>query len=395
MNKVHRAGFAATAICLILNLASTAQEITPPSPPAAKESAVAPPAAPAGPEEAGAVFSVPPVPPVPSGSDGDDIIIRQKGKKDAKITVELHGGDVRVNGKPISEFSDKNISISRVPSGMATNRNPDQDISPFREQAMNEAMNQEQLDRLRSDLDRQRRNVEVDVQRALREQHKAMADQDRHFRKTMSNDAYLGVASRKSEADGALVVDISSSSPAEKAGLKKGDVITRVNGKDVHSPEDLFQAVHELKPGEKIKVAFRRDGKEQTVSSVLEKSRGDAPHAYQYNFRIPEIRIPDQSFGGDSREDQPKLGLKAQDAEDGKGVSVMDIVPGSVAEKAGLKKGDVILTFDGEAVNDAEELVEKVNDARNKGKVPVTILREGKNQNLDLRIPRRLRTAEL
>ena len=62
----------------------------------------------------------------------------------------------------------------------------------------------------------------------------------------------------------------------------------------------------------------------------------------------------------------PKLGIKAQDAEDGKGVNVLEVEDSSAAFKAGLKKGDIILQFDGKAVNSTNEIVDDLRDARQK-----------------------------
>ena len=67
----------------------------------------------------------------------------------------------------------------------------------------------------------------------------------------------------------------------------------------------------------------------------------------------------------------PKIGIKAQDTEEGKGVNVLDVTDGSAAEKAGLKKGDVITRFDGNEVNSANELIQQVRGSREKSSVKV------------------------
>ena len=93
---------------------------------------------------------------------------------------------------------------------------------------------------------------------------------------------------------------------------------------------------------------------------------------------------------------QPKLGIKAQDAEDGKGVNVLEVEDSSAAFKAGLKKGDIILQFDGKDVNSTNELVEQnVQEARQKSTVKVKIQRGGVTQEIEIKIPRKLKTAEL
>ena len=91
----------------------------------------------------------------------------------------------------------------------------------------------------------------------------------------------------------------------------------------------------------------------------------------------------------------PKLGIKAQDTEDGKGVNILEVEDSSAAAKAGLKKGDIILQFDGKAVNSTNELVEDLQEARQKPVVKVKIQRAGLTQEIDVKIPRKLKTAEL
>ena len=92
---------------------------------------------------------------------------------------------------------------------------------------------------------------------------------------------------------------------------------------------------------------------------------------------------------------QPKLGIKAQDAEDGKGVNILEVEDSSAAAKAGLRKGDIILQFDGEEVNSTNELIDQLQEARRKSAIKVKILRGGVNQELEIKIPRKLKTAEL
>ena len=107
---------------------------------------------------------------------------------------------------------------------------------------------------------------------------------------------------------------------------------------------------------------------------------------------MPDMRGMDMGDWGYKR---PKLGIKAQDAEDGKGVNVLEVEDSSVAFKSGLKKGDVIVQFDGAEVNSTNELVDQMEEARHKPVIKVKILRDGVSQDIDIKIPRKLKTAEL
>lgn len=320
---------------------------------------------------------------IDSGGTQSEIIIRQKGDKDSKVTVEIRNGKFFINGQPLDKFDDANIEIEK--------REVDEDgpmlsivTSPFR--------GNDWQDRFQRDNDRifqrdnDRNNLLLDMQRNGNKAYK-----------NKPNGAFLGVSSRKAETGGATVLEVTKGSPAEKAGLKKGDVINKVNEDKIESPDNLYETVHQFKPGEKIKITFKREGKEQTTSAVLDKSKME-PEAFNYNYRYSLPDLGNLSFGPDiasSWSMPPKIGIKAQDSEEGKGVNVLEVAEGSSAEKAGLKKGDVITSVDDNEVNSANELVDQIREARSKQSVKVKILRNGKQENLEIKIPRKLKTAEL
>jgi serine protease Do len=345
-------------------------------------------------QEAESTAPVPPAPPVPpmesltdSGGNQSELVIRQKGDKDSKVTIEIRNGDFYVNGRPLEKFDDQNIEIEK--------RKMDDDEpmlsvapSPFREYNWNQ-------DRFQREMER---NLSMQAQRNMQDAQRKSTDAYRY----KSNAAFLGVSSRKAETGGATILEITKSSPAEKAGLKKGDVIIKVNEEKIESPDNLFETVHQLKPWDKVKITFKRDGKEQTVSAILDKSammdrsKMDPEvfnYKYEYNMRdMPNLPGMESPLWGPM---PPKIGIKAQDSEEGKGVNVLEVTEGSAADKAGLKKGDVITSFDGNEVNSANELIEQVRGSMEKSNVKVKILRDGKQQDLDIKIPRKLKTAEL
>jgi serine protease Do len=320
----------------------------------------------------------PPPPPAPKtvtidNGDQSEIIIRQKGDKDTKITLEIKNGEYFINGKPLEKFDGENVIVEkRDISG-------DHDVygmyspSPFRENPWDD----DRLERDQKNKDEMARRIQKSIQIRM-------------------NSAFLGVSSRKAEKGGATVLEVTEGSPADKAGIRKGDVITKVNETKIESPESLFETIHNFKPGEKVKIVFTREGKEQSVTATLEKSEyKQKDFNYNYNFRMPPM--PD--MGGMSMDSwgykRPKLGIKAQDAEDGKGVNVLEVEDSSAAFKSGLKKGDIIVQFDGTDVNSTNELVDQMDEARHKSLIKVKIMRAGVSQDIDIKIPRKLKTAEL
>jgi serine protease Do len=91
----------------------------------------------------------------------------------------------------------------------------------------------------------------------------------------------------------------------------------------------------------------------------------------------------------------PKIGIRAQDKEDGKGVKVIDVDEDSPADKAGIKEGDIITQFDGKNISSANELAELARANGAKTPVKIKITRAGKPMDIEVKIPKKLRTAEL
>lgn len=146
------------------------------------------------------------------------------------------------------------------------------------------------------------------------------------------------------DSNGALVGDIAKGSPAEKAGIMRGDVILDFNGKEIKSVGSLRNMVAQSKVGAVAKVKVLRNGKEYEMSVViaeLPKEVAGAP-----TEPSPED-IQKNAFSGItvmdlSKEIARQLGLGANE----KGVVVVRVEPGSTADEAGLKKGDVVQEID-------------------------------------------------
>jgi serine protease Do len=178
-----------------------------------------------------------------------------------------------------------------------------------------------------------------------------------------------------------------------------------VNETKIENPDNLYETIHNFKPGDKVKIVFTRDGKEQSVTATLEKTDYKSkefnynPDNFNYNYDykfhmppMPDLENMDMMPWGMR---QPKLGIKAQDTEDGVGVNVLEVQDSTAAAKAGLKKGDIILQFNGAEVNSTNELLEQIQESRQKTIVKVKIKRGGVTQEIDVKFLRKLRTAEL
>lgn len=159
----------------------------------------------------------------------------------------------------------------------------------------------------------------------------------------------LGLA----DANGAIVTAPQDDSPAAKAGIRAGDVITAVNGDKVANPRELARRIGRLAPDSKVTIALWRDGKSQDVEVTIGRLEGDVAAARPGDRGIRSLA---------------RVGLEVQPAEDGAGVVVVDVVPGSGADRRGVRVGDTILAVNGEAVTSADDIVDILRDAEGRGR---------------------------
>jgi serine protease Do len=179
---------------------------------------------------------------------------------------------------------------------------------------------------------------------------------------------------------GAILREVESNGPAAAAGLKENDVIVKIGAQDVADDGDLRRALFAYEPGSEAKVEYVRGGeKKSTTVRVAE------PPTVMARQAPSEIETPDQPFPlfkdnpfqGDpsDKSGRPKLGVTLQNLDsnlrsqfkipnDVNGVVVSAVVPGSFAERFGLKPGDVITQFDGKTVTKPEEIVDMMSKKR-------------------------------
>jgi len=305
----------------------------------------------------------------------DVIIIKPKTDVDTKLSIEIKGDDVKINGKPLSEYKSDDVIISRRKQLSEKREVEDWENEPGGAYAP-----------------RTRFRGGANVYGY------GGADNMITLNGLSGNKAFLGVGTDKNdEAEGVTITSVSNESAAEKAGLKKGDAITKINDTKINSPEELTRVIGKFNPDEKITVTYKRDKKEQKTTATLTKRKLKgalaltAPDAYEFKkFNFDNNMNYNFSWNG-----KAKLGIKAQETEDGKGLKVLDIDDESAAEKAGIKEGDIITTFDGTEVNNIDKLRELSKPAIEKGNFKVKLTRDGKPQEVEIKIPKNLKTTSL
>jgi len=169
------------------------------------------------------------------------------------------------------------------------------------------------------------------------------------------------------KAEGVIVDDAQSGSPAAKAGLKSGDVITEVNGTPVKDAREVARTIATLAPDSTVKLSVVRDGQNQTVSATLSK--------------MPNERVADA--GGRDHESAtstatPRLGVTvapARDAEGAgnRGVVVTNVDPNGPAAAAGVEAGNVILDIGGKPVANRDDVVKQLQEAKAHGRGDVLL----------------------
>lgn len=291
-----------------------------------------------------------------------EIVILKKGGNTEKMTIVVDSDNVTINGKPVDEFKNSDVTVLR--RDRITNIPPAAGVRGFAGPRV--PFNVERLNTLT----------------AARPMNKAM----------------LGVLTEKGD-EGVKVKEVTKESGAEKAGLKKDDVITKVGDKDVKEPADLITAVGSYKPNDKVDITYKRDGKVSKTSVLLGANKARF-YSYNlnnqdYNFEMPELAIPPMENFNFNFNRKPKIGLQIQDVETGKGVTVKDVDDDSPAAKAGMKDGDVITGINGKDVAGVDELRNSIRDIKEGETVKLSYKRDGKNQTAEIKIPKRLKTADL
>lgn len=221
------------------------------------------------------------------------------------------------------------------------------------------------------------------------------------------NKAMLGVTFKPGEnEEGAVVETVIPKSPAEKMGIMAGDIITKVDDKNINNPKDLVTAISGYKPGDMVDITFERDNKMMTKKATLDKQNGGMSFNRSFPFNedmfkefTPMFRNFGEQFPGmnslPNSAPAPKIGVSVEDRADGEGVLVQEVTEGSAAGKAGIMKNDVITEYGGKPIGSVDELMQLIRDNQGKNKVEITLKRDGSTKRMELTIPKNLKKRDL
>lgn len=215
------------------------------------------------------------------------------------------------------------------------------------------------------------------------------------------------------QARGVGITQVIKDSPAEKAGLRKDDVILRLDGENITSVRKLNRLVAEIAPDQSVRVTVSRGGSEQELTATIGKRNNSSmaqgwlsgePRVWKWegdpkNFKFEGM--PFERFNFDFEKDGDvtflfngrRIGvstiqLNKQLADyfgitGGKGVLVTSVTEDGPAAKAGVKAGDVITAIDGEAVDSPGD-ISRVIGRKKEGSVTLTVIRNKSQQTIQV-----------
>ena len=217
----------------------------------------------------------------------------------------------------------------------------------------------------------------------------------------------IGITVRDSDS-GVVVQSVRTETPASRAGVKEGDIVTAFDGERTRSAAQFTRLVRETAPGRTVKMTVLRSGTSTTLD-ISPENRGadsiqfpDVARDIQRGFRTlpPDFNF-DFDFGdpGFAFNSSRRLGVTVTPLSDQlaayfgvkQGVLVTEVTAGSVAEAAGIKAGDVITTVRGQTIASSADVVRELGEADSGTSVEIRVTRNHKEVTVTAKMPERTR----
>jgi serine protease Do len=191
----------------------------------------------------------------------------------------------------------------------------------------------------------------------------------------------LAKAIGRGDTDGVLIDEVQPNSPAEKGGLKQGDVITAFDKAPVKKARDLAVAVAQTRQGSSVPVTIWREGHERTLTVTIGKQPEQQASAGSEQSDGAQVGMALAPLSPDARD---ALGLDG----DTKGVVVSRVSPNSRAAESGIQAGDVIVSIGNQPVATPNQAASKIHEAQKAKKeaIPLLVMRNGTKYYLALEL---------
>ncbi|WP_277559404.1 Do family serine endopeptidase [Acinetobacter beijerinckii] len=190
-------------------------------------------------------------------------------------------------------------------------------------------------------------------------------------------DRNLAEAYKLPKPEGSLITQVTAKSPAEKAGLKSGDVILKINGASISRTSDLLNVLNRVAPGQTVQLDVLRDEKTRTISATLGTAPDDTPAAEDKNNATSGLGMSIRNL---TEAEQSRLDVRG-------GILVQDVKRGGLASLSNIVAGDVILQVNGTPITNSQMFAKTVAALPKNSVARVAIIRQGQRAILGLRLP--------
>ena len=222
-------------------------------------------------------------------------------------------------------------------------------------------------------------SIPIDVAMDVVQQLKSNGKVTRSYLGVMLQDIdrNLAEAYKLPKPEGSLINQVTPKSPAEKAGLKSGDVILKINGSSISRTSDLLNVLNRVAPSQTVQLEVLRDDKVRTISATLGTAPDDMPAAEDKNNPTSGLGMSIRNL---TPEEQAKLDVRG-------GILVQDVKRGSLASLSNIVAGDVILQVNGTPILNSQMFVKTMAALPKNSVARVAIIRQGQRAILGLRLP--------
>lgn len=222
-------------------------------------------------------------------------------------------------------------------------------------------------------------SIPIDVAMDVVQQLKTTGKVTRSYLGIMMQDIdrNLAEAYKLPKPEGSLITQVAPKSPAEKAGLKSGDVILKANGAPISRTSDLLYSLNRIAPNQTVQLEILRDDKTRTISATLGTAPDDTAADAEKNNPTSGLGMSIRDL---SAAEQARLEVRG-------GILIQDVKRGGTASLSNLVAGDVIVQVNGTPITNSQQFAKTVSALPKNSVARVTIIRQGQRAILGLRLP--------